>query len=245
MFLFFNIIYFFYPLYIMNEEQIFMTTKKPSNKNYQQQKQNILILNIRNVGGSNCSHCRPKFNFWSWGWSDCSHCRPSSTSDPGGGGPTAVTGYGLCNGTRMIVLTLGQRVVEVEISSGEISRGNLILIPHITIAPSDTELPFTLKHHQFPLWPCFAMSTNKAQGQTLQFVGIYLPDHVFTHGQLYVAFSWVTDPSDLAVCLNNPDGFTRNIVFQEVLWLYMYTLSRMMRSLCPPDILCKAWVGHY
>ena len=34
--------------------------------------------------------------------------------------------------------------------------------------------------------------------------------------QLYVAFSRVTDPSALAVCLNNPEGFTRNIVFQEV-----------------------------
>ena len=90
-------------------------------------------------------------------------------------------GYGLCNGTRMIVLTLHQRVVEVEISSG-VNRGNRILIPHITIAPSGTELPFTLKCHQFPLWPCFAMSTNMAQGQTLQFVGIYLPNHVFTHG---------------------------------------------------------------
>ena len=98
-----------------------------------------------------------------------------------------------------------------------VNRGNHILIPHITIAPSDTELPFTLKCHQFPLWPCFAMSTNKVQGQTLQFVGIYLPDHVFTHGQLYVAFSRVTDPSALAVCLNNPDGFKRNIVFLEVL----------------------------
>ena len=123
-------------------------------------------------------------------------------------------GYGLCNGTRMIVLTLGQRVAEVDISSG-VNRGNSILIPHITIAPSDTELPFTLKHHQFPLCPCFAMSTNKAEGQTLQFVGIYLPDHMFTHGQLYVASSRVQDPSALAVCLNNPDGFRRNIVFRK------------------------------
>ena len=88
--------------------------------------------------------------------------------------------------------------------------------------------------------PCFTLQrtfplgkSNKAQGQTLRFVGIYLPDHVFTHGQLYVAFSRVTDPSALAVCLNNPDGSTRNIVFQEVLWLSMYTLSKTMRSLCP------------
>ena len=156
---------------------------------------------------------------------------------------SAGPGYGLCNGTRMIVLTLGQRVAEVEMSSG-VNRGNCILIPHITIAPSDTELPFKLKHHQFPLQSCFAMSTNKAQGQTLQFVGIYLADHVFTHGQLYVAFSRVTDPSALTVYLNNPDGFTRNIVFQEVLWLSMYTLSRTMRSLCPPDLSCEARVGH-
>ena len=84
----------------------------------------------------------------------------------------------------------------------------------------------------------------RQQGQTLQFVGIYLPDHVFAHGQLYVAFSTVTDPSVLAVCLNSPDGFTRNIVFQEVLWLSMYTLSRTMRSLCPSDIPSEAQVGH-
>ena len=117
----------------------------------------------------------------------------------------------------MIVLTLVQRVVEVEISSW-VNRGNCILISRITIAPSDTELPFTLKCIiSFTLRPCFAMSTNKAQGQTLQFVGIYLPDHVFTHGQLYVAFSRVRDPLALAVCLNKPDGFTRNIVFPEVL----------------------------
>ena len=125
-------------------------------------------------------------------------------------------GYGLHNGTRMIVVTLGQRVIEVEITSG-VNKGNRILILCIRIAPSDTELAFTLKCHQVPICPCFAMSTNKAQGQTLQFVGIYLPDHVFTHGQLYVAFSRVTDPSALAVYVNNLDRFTRNIVFQEVL----------------------------
>ena len=61
------------------------------------------------------------------------------------------------------------------------------------------------------------MSTNKLQEQTLQFVCIYLLDHVFTHGQLYVAFSRVPDPLALAVCANNQDRFTRNIVFQEVL----------------------------
>ena len=60
------------------------------------------------------------------------------------------------------------------------------------------------------------MSTNKAQGQTLDFAGIYLPDHVFTHAQLYVAFSRVSS-SAVAVCVNNAQGFTKNIVYKEVL----------------------------
>ena len=51
----------------------------------------------------------------------------------------------------------------------------------------------------------------------LDFVGIYLPEDVFTHGQLYVAFSRVWSSSAVAVYINNKDGFTKNIVYQEVL----------------------------
>ena len=109
-----------------------------------------------------------------------------------------------------------EKKLEVEIASG-VNRGKVVLIPRITIAPSDTELPFTLKRHQFPVRPCFAMSTNKAQGQTLDFVGIHLPDHVFTHGQLYVAFSRVQNSKAVAVCINNKEGYTKNIVYKEVL----------------------------
>ena len=128
------------------------------------------------------------------------------------GGP----GGGLRNGTQLIVLNLGEIVLEVEIASG-VNKGKCVLIPRITIAPSDTELPFTLKRRQFPVRPCFAMSTNKAQGQTLDFVGIYLPDHVFIHGQLYVAFSQVWNSKSVAVYVNNIDGYTKNIVYREVL----------------------------
>ena len=61
------------------------------------------------------------------------------------------------------------------------------------------------------------MSVNKAQGQTLDFVGVYLPEDVFTHGQLYVAFSHMRSSSSLAVYVDNENGYTKNIVYKEVL----------------------------
>ena len=109
-------------------------------------------------------------------------------------------GNGLHNGTQMIVVKLGHRVIEAQVASG-VNKGKCVLIPHITLIPLDTQFPFMLKWHQFPIRPCFAMTTNKAQGQTLDFVGDYLPEDVFTHGQLYVAFSWVRNSTCLAVLL--------------------------------------------
>jgi len=35
------------------------------------------------------------------------------------------------------------------------------------------------------------MTTNKSQGQALSKVGLYIPDPVFTHGQLYIVVSKV------------------------------------------------------
>ena len=57
---------------------------------------------------------------------------------------------GLRNGTWLIILKFGDKVIEAEIASG-VNKGKCVLIPRITIAPSDTELPITLKRWQFPL----------------------------------------------------------------------------------------------
>ena len=129
-------------------------------------------------------------------------------------------GNGLCNGTRMVILCLGDFITEAEIASG-VNKGKSVLIPHITSIPSDTEFPFTLKRCQFPLPPCFAMSTNKAQGQTLDFIGVYLPDDVVSHGQLYVTLSSVWKSTSLAILLNNKmvtqkHGLPRNTQLNNV-----------------------------
>ena len=60
---------------------------------------------------------------------------------------------------------------------------------------------------------------NKAQGQSLQHVGLDLQTPVFTHGQFYVAVSRVTSVYNIKAIWNadvdNP--VTTNIVYLEVL----------------------------
>lgn len=64
------------------------------------------------------------------------------------------------------------------------------------------------------------MTINKIQGQSLNHVGIYLLQPVFSHGQLYVAMSRVTSRKGLKILLLSEDGddihTTSNVVYKEV-----------------------------
>jgi len=50
----------------------------------------------------------------------------------------------------------------------------------------------------------FAMTINKAQGQTIPNAGVYLPKPVFSHGQLYVALSKATVKSNIKILASHP-----------------------------------------
>ena len=100
-----------------------------------------------------------------------------------------------------------------------------VLIPRIKLAPSDINLPFVLECRQFPVRLAYPMTINKAQGQTFDKVGIYLPAPVFSHGQLYVALSRAKSFKDIymQICETTTQGrrnrkyITQNIVYYEVL----------------------------
>ncbi|XP_019151940.1 PREDICTED: uncharacterized protein LOC109148659 [Ipomoea nil] len=126
---------------------------------------------------------------------------------------------GLCNGTRLIITKLADHVIEGEILTGP-NKGTKVLIPRMSMAPSDPRLPFKFQRRQFPLMLSYAMTINKSQGQTLTHVGLILKKPVFVHGQLYVAASRVNNPDGLKILIakdsSSTTTSTTNVVYHEV-----------------------------
>ncbi|KAF7372308.1 ATP-dependent DNA helicase [Mycena venus] len=126
---------------------------------------------------------------------------------------------GLCNGTRMVIRRMSDRVLEAEILGGQ-HNGEVVFIPRITLTPSGstTDFSFILSRLQFPIRLAFAISINKAQGQSVKYVGIDLRTPVFSHGQLYVALSRATSQRRVTVLLppRNAENRTINVVYPQI-----------------------------
>ena len=78
--------------------------------------------------------------------------------------------------------------------------------PRIDLHTQDGFLTFTLKRSQFPIKVAFAMTINKYQGQSLDTSYIYLPEPIFTHGQLYVALLRSALPDKLRIFIRDIPG---------------------------------------
>jgi len=80
-----------------------------------------------------------------------------------------------------------------------------------------------LSRKQFLVRLSFAITINKSQGQTLLNVGIYLPWHVFSHGQLYVVLSIGVSQNSIKALIKEGKiegedvDFTKNVVFKDIL----------------------------
>ncbi|XP_020994900.1 uncharacterized protein LOC107481086 [Arachis duranensis] len=125
---------------------------------------------------------------------------------------------GLCNGTRLVITKLGKHIIEAKSMTGK-NAGQKVFIPRMTLSPSDHRIPFKFQRRQFPIMVSYAMTINKSQGQSLSKVGLILKKPVFTHGQLYVAISRVTNKKGLKILLCHEEersNETDNVVFKEV-----------------------------
>ena len=124
----------------------------------------------------------------------------------------------------MIVHDITPRILTVYRSSDPLK--TLIPIPRIDLVSQEGMFPFVFKRRQFPVRLAFGMTINKSQGQSLETVGILLPQSMFSHGQLYVALSRSGNPLRTKVLIyndknrhghfdikNEHEVFIRNVVF--------------------------------
>ena len=141
----------------------------------------------------------------------------------------------LRNGTRMVVVQIMERALEVEVAVG-INKGLRLFLPRVPQYDKSGDYPFTLVRRQFPVRYsnlfsfkytffnlyfvrlAFSVTINKGQGQENERVGLDLPASVFAHGQLYNGMSRGKRGSMVKLRIaDNDEGFTDNIVYPELI----------------------------
>jgi hypothetical protein len=135
---------------------------------------------------------------------------------------------GHCNGTRYLVKDIGQyRLVLHKLDARENDKNKVLILPRIPLRYGGKTFPFELTRLQFPLKLAFALTINRAQGQSASKCGILLPQNVWTHGQIYVAFSRCGNPNNVFVWAEQSQfeeydlrpnrKYVKNIVYREVI----------------------------
>jgi hypothetical protein len=108
---------------------------------------------------------------------------------------------GLYNGTRVQIIQILRNLIKVKILAGN-TAGQEVFIGRVKFEygklRTEPGIPFV--RIQYPLEPGFAMTINKAQGQTLERVCVDLTaSQCFSHGMFYTAVSRVRSANSLRI----------------------------------------------
>ena len=128
--------------------------------------------------------------------------------------------HGLYNGTCLRLIRSTCKILECHVLNGDggNNANNVVLISRLTLDSGLEDSPVPFCHFQFPVHLAYAMTINKAQGQTVKHVGLNLSTSVFSHGQLYVALSCCTHPRNIKILFPDDQQNTKttNVVWNEV-----------------------------
>ena len=94
----------------------------------------------------------------------------------------------LRNRTRMVVIQMREKALEVEVAV-KINKGLTVFLPRVPHFDKSGDYPFTVVRQQFPVRLAFSVTINKGQGQENERVGLDLHSPVFAYGQLYTGMS--------------------------------------------------------
>ncbi|KAL8549240.1 hypothetical protein ACS0TY_008186 [Phlomoides rotata] len=90
----------------------------------------------------------------------------------------------------------------------------------MSLTPSDLRLSSKFLRRQFTLIVSYVMTINKSHGQSLSHVDLLLKNSIFSHGQLYVVVSTVTNWKGLKILISDKDDddshSTKYVVYKEV-----------------------------
>lgn len=130
---------------------------------------------------------------------------------------------GLCNGTRMRVVQVGRHnIILAHIDGVRAERNETFVLPRIVFSTKEGDFKQAMGtvqwvRYQFPIRPGFVLTINKAQGQTMERVGIALDrSRPFAHGQLYVGISRVRARESLRLLLPPGMDSVNNVVQQRI-----------------------------
>jgi hypothetical protein len=150
--------------------------------------------------------------------------------------------FGLANGTRLQIREMHDSYVKAQILTGPRAK-SIVEIPRVKYTHGDKPgyRGTAFSRVQFPLRLAFAMTTNRAQGQTLNRCGLALhKEQCFSHGQFYVAVSRVKSMDGFRL-LNTTSGSAWNHVYNPVYHEVVIDYSRLRcgdRSNCKWDFRC-------
>jgi hypothetical protein len=135
----------------------------------------------------------------------------------------------LNNGDRGIIESISLYRLGIKMITGKCA-GSIVHLPRTRFTPATKSMKIEMTRLQFGVAVAFAMTVSKSQSCGFKHVGIWLNDHLFAHGQLYLALSRIQVQMDGEytllfasrdnIMIDERGIYARNLVYNEVLHAY-------------------------